>query len=209
MLQGDEGIEEARQHAKIANFGLPGGMGVRGLIGYAKGYGVTLNEIQAATLKREWLEQWPEMRDYFKYIGELVGKNGDNIVNIPQSGFQRGGMHYCDACNTFFQALAAHASKTAHFNSCQKMYNDRDSWLYGSRPVNFVHDESMIETREEFVHEAAIELCDTMVASMQKFVPDIPCSATASAMRNWSKKAKPVYINRRLVPWEDARKEAA
>ena len=200
----DPEVEEARQHAKIANFGLPGGMGVRGLIKYAKGYGVTLSELQAAKLKSDWLDQWPEMNKYFEYISHIIGHSDSGTAVIPQSGFRRGMVGYCDASNTFFQSLAAHASKASLFEACRRMYFVENSPLFGSRPVNFVHDEIMIETLEEFAHGAAKELQTVMVQEMQQYTPDIPAAASAALMRNWSKKAKPAYNEEGLlIPWED------
>ena len=39
----DKDVKHHRQISKVANFGLPGGLGVRGLIGYAHGYGIKLD----------------------------------------------------------------------------------------------------------------------------------------------------------------------
>ena len=53
--------KEARQRAKVANFGFPGGLGILKTIEYAKGYGVTLTRDAARQLKKEWLKAFPEM----------------------------------------------------------------------------------------------------------------------------------------------------
>jgi len=34
-------------------------------------------------------------------------------------------------------------------------------------------------------------------------VPDVPIKASPALMRRWRKKAKPVYRNGVLIPWED------
>lgn len=204
-VAGDKRIKKARQHAKIANFGLPGGMGVGGLIDYAKGYGVTLTYAEAALLRAKWFEQWPEMVEYFKRISAMVAYTDECDVVIPQTGFKRGGVGYTNAANTYFQSLAAHVSKAALYEAARRCYNDRTSWLYGSRPVNFVHDELVLETPEFVAHEAAAELEVLMVEQMQRWTPDVPVSATAALMRNWSKDAEPVHNDDgRLIPWEDA-----
>lgn len=204
-LAGSKRIKQARQHAKIANFGLPGGMGVRGLIRYAKGYGVTLDYDMAAMLHRRWFEQWPEMEEYFRRIRNIVGPGDEGDVVIPQSGFKRGAVGYTNAANTYFQALAAHASKAALFEASRHCYTDTGSLLYGSRPVNFIHDELLLETPEFVAHEAAAELEALMESVMQRYTPDIPVSASATLMRHWSKDAEPAYDeDGRLIPWEDA-----
>ena len=56
---------EDRQKAKALNFGVPGGMGVNGLVRYAGDqYGVTLSPDEAEQWKAGWLDLFPEMRDY-------------------------------------------------------------------------------------------------------------------------------------------------
>ncbi len=56
---------EERQKAKAIDFGLPGGMGVRGLMEYAaKSYGVKLAMEEAAQWRTAWLSLFPEMPLY-------------------------------------------------------------------------------------------------------------------------------------------------
>ncbi len=199
---GDKEIKKARQHAKIANFGLPGGMGIRGLVAYAKGYGVTLTEDEATELSDAWRNQWTEMTDYFQHVSQACGMGDDFTVEIPQTGFIRDGCSYTEACNTYFQSLAAHASKAALWETTRRCFVVRDSMLYGSRPVVFVHDEIIIECQEEWAHLAAKELEEVMVEQMHRFTPDIPPSASAAIMHRWSKNAEPVYKDDRLVAWD-------
>ena len=44
---------------------------------------------------------------------------------------------------------------------------------------------------------------------MKRFVPDVTITAEPALMTRWRKKAKPVFENGRLVPWEPKKKEAA
>ena len=54
---------EERQKAKAIDFGLPGGMGVRGLLEYAaKSYGVKLDMEESARWRTAWLALFPEMQ---------------------------------------------------------------------------------------------------------------------------------------------------
>ncbi|KKM13360.1 hypothetical protein LCGC14_1717000 [marine sediment metagenome] len=198
-----------RQHCKIANFGIPGGMGVKGLIGYAKGYSQSWTPEFAANIKELFFQQWPEMNDYFDHVSSLVGQAGVGYLVIPQSGFKRGLVGYCDAANSYFQTLAAHASKSALYEVCKRMYNEPNSPLYGSRPVAFIHDEVIAEVFEETAHEAALEMEVVMAEAMQRWVPKVPASASATLMKWWSKGAKRVTDSSgRLVPY-DLVKEAA
>lgn len=199
---GDPEIKLRRQQSKAANFGYPGGLGAATFVDYAKGYGVDIDEKGSKELRDNWLTQWPEMVDYFKHVSSLVGSAGIGYQTIPQSGFVRGNCGYTDAANGYFQTLAAHASKAALFDVCKRAYQDRNSMLYGSRPVAFIHDEIILETPEFIGHEAGKELELVMIQAMEKKTPGVPSAASACLMRRWSKKAEPVYKNGRLVVWE-------
>jgi DNA polymerase I-like protein with 3'-5' exonuclease and polymerase domains len=57
--------KEERQSAKAANFGFPGGLGIKSFVQYAKAsYGVAMSEDEAAEMKDKWMEAFPEMHDY-------------------------------------------------------------------------------------------------------------------------------------------------
>jgi DNA polymerase I-like protein with 3'-5' exonuclease and polymerase domains len=198
--QKDVDLDELRQHSKVANFGFPGGMGPKGFVHYAKSWGLDITLDQAYELKKKWLIQWPEMNDYFDFISNLT-QSGYGAVVIPQTGFRREGCKYTDASNSYFSSLATHISKSAAYSVSRVCYNQRDTALYGSRPVLFIHDEIILETPEPIAHEAAMELEKIMVDTQEVFTPDVPAAASATLMRYWSKKAKRIEENERLVPW--------
>lgn len=199
----DKKLKKARQRAKIANFGLPGGMGVKGLKKYARGYGERWSDQDCIQVIQDWHIQWPDMRGYFNHVLDVVGES-TGTPTIPQSGFQRGDCGYTNTANTYFQSLAAHASKEAAFRVARKCYDSTmGSVMFGSRTVNYVHDEIVVEAPELVAHEVALELEATMVAAMSRWVPDVPNRASASLMRHWRKDADPVFVNGRMVPVED------
>ena len=39
---------------------------------YARGYELNIDEDRASEIKADWLQTWPEMREYFRYIARLV-----------------------------------------------------------------------------------------------------------------------------------------
>jgi DNA polymerase-1 len=202
---GDERIKSLRQQSKVANFGFPGGMGFEKFVLYARGWGLKdLTEGRARELKDAWFRQWPEMRTYFEHVQNLIGEASHGTLTVPQSGFRRGGCGYSDASNGYFQALAAHASKAAMYQVSKKCYVDRDSYLYGSRPVLFIHDEIILETPEEAGDQAAQEMQHVLIEAMERWTPDIPAAASATLMRYWAKKAERVFDKSgKLIPWED------
>ena len=201
---GDEAVDNARQTAKVANFGFPGGLGAEKLCLFArKTYGVFLTEERAKELKDAWLTRWPEMRLFFNHVGDLVNEDtGEALITQVFSDRLRGGCHYTAACNSYFQGLGADAAKRALYLVSRACYAQPSSVLYGSRSVNFVHDEVILETDDvPGAHDVAMELGRLMVQGANEFLPAVPARVEPLLARCWSKKSKPVYSEGRLVPW--------
>ncbi len=196
---GDPEVKERRQQAKAANFGFPGGLGAKNFMGYARGYGVDINEDQAKQLRDQWFEQWPEMKDYFRHA-KWVADSG-KLVQLRSKRI-RGGVGFCDGANSYFQGLASEASKTAAYLISKACYAVPCSPLFGCRPVMLVHDEIIIEAPSSYSHEAAMELKRLMELAMTMWCPDVPARATPVVSRCWSKDAEPVWVDGRLVPWD-------
>ena len=196
----------ARDRAKGGNFGYPGGLGAAKFVKYLKGSGITITLEEAKEIKRLWLLQWPEMRDYFRYINSLtyVDDDGDEYISIEQlySGRVRGRMRYPAACNTTFQGLAADGAKEAVYRLQRECYFPGGS-LYGSRLLVFPHDETIMEHPIESAHERAFIQRDIMVNTMHEFTPDVRPKAEPALMHRWYKGAAERYDeNGRLVEWE-------
>lgn len=201
---GDESLDNARQTAKVANFGFPGGLGAEKLCLFArKTYGVRITQDQARVLKEAWQERWPEMRAFFSHVGALIDED-TGIGQLTQifSNRTRGGCHYTGLANSFFQGLGADAAKRATYLVSRACYAEPTNVLYGSRIVNQVHDELIVETDDTpAAHDVAIELGRLMVEGANEFLPDVPARVEPLLSRCWSKKAKPVFVEGRLVPW--------
>jgi hypothetical protein len=173
-----------------------------------KEYKVKLTLEECYQLRDAWRAEWPEAKDYFAWVNSKLSGPRDSqkghAVHFG-SGRVRGNIPYTVYCNTFFQGLAADAAKAAGFEIAREMYSVPDSPLFGSRLVNFVHDEFIAEVPEvpELAHAAAFRLRDIMVAEAQKRIPDIRITAEPALMRRWYKGAKAVYDpGGLLLPWE-------
>jgi DNA polymerase I len=207
----DPAVKRARDAAKVANFGLPGGLSPRTLVDYARsGYGLRVTFEEAQTIKNQWIATWPEMAQFFSYVSSKVGEDVTTLVD-PLTGYVRGGVGYCDGCNHHFQHRAASGAKAALFEVAREAYAVPESPLYGSRPVVFVHDEIIAEVPADRAHEASARLAEVMCREMAKYLPDLPVTAAPALMTRWTKSADAVYdANGWLVPWEPApAKEAA
>ncbi len=204
-------VDDARQVGKVFNFGSPGGLGAEKLVLFArKTYGVTITVENAKKWKQVWLDTLPEMREFFAYVGQLTD-NPAGLATIVQlrSKRIRGGAPFCAACNTWFQGLGADASNDAGFYIAKACYAEPKSPLYGSRTVNYVHDQFIAETKDDAnAHDAAHELARIMMVRANAWLPNVPFlegQIEPLLMRLWSKDAVPLHdANGRLVPWEPA-----
>jgi DNA polymerase-1 len=201
-------VDKARQTAKVANFGFPGGLGPKKLVMYArKSYGVTLTEDGARLLKEQWLATWPEMRDYFRRVDGLFDEGAERCsVETLFTGRKRGGATYCAACNNGYQALGVDIAKCALCLVAEAEYVGPGP-LFGSRTVAFVHDEVIAEADDDpaVYDPAARELARLMVEGSRVYLPDVPLKLEKmepTVMRMWSKDAVPVFDRQRLWPWD-------
>jgi hypothetical protein len=195
-----EQVDNARQTGKVANFGFPGGLGAESLVAYAlMGYGVRLTIKQAKELKRIWLATWPEMSDYFRYIDAQTSVPFPLIEQLFAKRY-RGKVNYTAACNTLFQGLGSDIAKDAGWHICKACYVGQGP-LFGCRICNFVHDEFVLEALKRRVHAAGQEQARIMKERAAVWLPDVTITVETTAMYRYSKKAKPTFVDDRLVPW--------
>lgn len=201
-------VVKARNMAKVANFGLPGGLGYRRFVEYAKGSGIIISQEEAKALKDAWLMQWPEMRRYFSVISSMlqVDEEGLESVTLEQiySHRIRGKARYTAACNSPFQGLAADGAKLALYEVAKACYLPGGS-LYGSRMVAFIHDELIMEhpmISVEDLHRRCFEQARIMIEAMAKFTPRVRPKAVPALMLRWYKDAAEEYNEHGyLIPW--------
>lgn len=200
--------------AKHMNFGLAGGMGARTFCAWVRGASdLRLHETEHVTykgrdipsakeLKEAWLQQWPEMRTYFRRMAEIGSEFGPRSIEQFGSRRVRGNVSFTEAANGYFQGYIADIAKSALYLVVRACYAEPSSPLYGCRPLLFVHDEIILEAPEEIAHEAATECQRLMLEVEAEWMPDIPPAAEAKIARRWSKRAKPVRDkHNRLIPW--------
>lgn len=218
----DKEVKYHRQLAKIFNFGAPGGLGVRGIIGFARGYGVKLTEDQAREYKSNWLDKYPEWADYFRWIRQHLELDLEELDSDSETeaiarvvgtfvqlrvGRIRGKCKFTEACNTFFQGLGADVAKLGLWGVVKRCYmRVPGSVLYGVRPVGFIHDEILAEVDIELAHEQAYEMADVMVEEGNKLLPDYPVKCEPAISKHWCKEAEAIFDkDGRLQPYDLAR----
>lgn len=207
----DEKFINARQTSKVANFGFPGGLGPAKLVLFArKSYGVVLTVAEARALKDQWLKTWPEMQLYFSHVNSLSqqDRHGDKSITITQLRSERirkcnAPGAYTAACNSYFQGLGVDAVSAAFWLVQKACYVDRNSPLFGSRVVNMIHDEFIVETKTESAPESAEELSRLMLRGASSWIPDVRLEAEPCLMSIWSKNAATLRDDKgRLQAWE-------
>ncbi len=214
---GDKDVKRARQIAKPANFGFPGGLGADSFLAFTKGsmpkakfleLGLTA-EFVREELKPQWFKAYPEMPHYFARVNALCdNESGKAFVETLFTKRFRGDASYCAACNNGFQALGVDCAKEAGWRIAKAQYVEEDSPLFNTRTVAFVHDEFIGEVVDEpqAAHAAGYELARLMREGANKYLPDVPIPMSKMKpvlMRRWSKDAETVHdANGCLVPWQ-------
>lgn len=200
----DPQVLDARQSAKAANFGFPGGMGVKKFLITQRDLipkGLTQREAEAwgHKLREAWMAKFRENRQYFNYINSIVQDGEEKRYVHPWSGRVRGGLDYCSAANGLFQGRTADGAKLAMRRWSRECYLG-ESLVKGARPLIFLHDEIFTEVPEAVAHEVAERKTKIMIDAMREVIPGVPITASAVLMRRWYKGAKPVRVDGRLVP---------
>lgn len=200
LKAGDAEIKLRRKMAKPFNFGKPGGMGVANFIKFASRhpYFVNLSVEEATEYGRLWIEEFPEMKEHLNEANRIV-KSGRPITYSRSPGI-RGDYTYTSACNDGFQRLLADITSDALWNVARECYDPTcESVLYGSRPVNFVHDEIIMETVDDTdeatggmrAHNAVTRMAEIMREDGNRWCPDVPFDAFERVlMSHWSKEAQ-------------------
>lgn len=155
-------------------------------------------------IKPAWRDQWQPQR-YFDWVAARVEDGGELPCFLSER--VRGGLDAMSGANSPFQSLAADGAKHALRQLTRECYGvgpeGRESVLFGSRPIFFVHDEIIAELPEETAHLAGPRMAEVMIKAMRDYVPDVCIKAEPALMRHWSKSAEPAYRDGRLIPWED------
>lgn len=202
-------VVKARNLAKAANFGLPGGLGAQKFVDFCKASGIIITLDEAKALKQAWLMQWPEMRRYFEMIASMLqvdeeGLEGATLEQVYSHRI-RGKARYTAAANSFFQGLAADGAKDACYELVKACYLP-DGELYGSRLVVFIHDETIMEhpmLSVEDLHRRCFVQARIMIESMQKFCRRVKPKAVPALMMRWYKDAVERYNEEGfLVAWK-------
>lgn len=177
-----------RQTAKGPNFGLPGGLSVRGFVAYMRGMGQRITEAESERLIRIWHESDPTFRRYLD-DSKISSRLGDPIVAY-RSGRVRASSRFTEHANTPFQALGADVAKAAGWQVAIECALSVGA-LAGSRLAIFCHDELVTSTPRACAAEAAHRIETICRDTAARWLDHVPLGAEPIMCNRWSKAAKP------------------
>ena len=189
-----------RQLMKPGNYGFLGGMGAdKFILVQRKDSGILYQKPFVEHLKRRWQEMVPESYEFFAHISHLC-RRAPGTLRHPRTGAWRTA-DYCSLANFTFQHPSAIGVKRGLIAVAEHCYERKRSPAYGARLVNAIHDEGVWEIAEDKAADACHLIGDLFTAGVNTLLPDVPTTAPPLVTRAWSKRAKPVKVNGRFVPW--------
>ena len=176
------------------------------------------------------LSGWLDGQGLGKGSGKSTKREQLYNIRQPFSRRLRAGATYCSGCNSVFQGLLADVAKRAGwylFKACylspsvllslnirlqDKPHKTREEYelnihqaapIYGCRPINFIHDQFLVEAPETRGDAAANVTGLLMDRAGEEILPDVPVKCEPILARRWSKRAGKVKDKEgRLLAWE-------
>jgi DNA polymerase-1 len=222
-------IGDIRQLGKAFNYGKGGGMGVATMVQNGRKQGLIFCVLSGEQTRcdgervTEWkgrpckptcvnclrvgdrlddtyFSLWGVMRDYFDLV---TRETRQAAASVKGYAFTRAGCNFMNGANFRFQHRAACGQADALWRLSRECYVERDSPLFGCRPVITPYDQTLAEAPEDRAPEAADRLAQVMREEMQKVCPDVPIKVEPVITRRWLKDAKPTRVNGQLEVTED------
>ena len=189
--------------------------------------GFKLTEEEAQEYCDIWADTFPEMKEYFKveedgfadevYRDVIEDEDSDEEGAVVESshGKRRKLYRNCNLVGMWRVKASRNAALNFPFQSLAAVISKRALWLIyldslklGYKLICFVHDEAIVECKEEIANEVAEHVKQCMLQAAHDIIPEMLMKAEPAMMRRWSKDAEPVFDeNGKLIPFEDAKKE--
>ena len=169
-----------------------------------------------------WHTTYPEMQPYFDYVSNECRDRHNPTIGYSDDGDREiAGMSYTSplgmhraACSftacangQAMQTPGAEGAKEAVINVVRAARDSsRSNILYGSKVVNFVHDELILDLKDDgpdSLHDRATEVQLIMEDSLRRVIRNTKVKAGPPVlMESWDKRAEPVYDDQgRLTIW--------
>ncbi len=182
-----EVTKQDRQLAKAVNFGLLYGQSAPGLVRYAaSSYGVALGEDQAQAIRAAFFRTYGRMRQWHgesrnlagRGVGEARTRTGRRrLVPEDASEWER----FTALVNTPVQGGTADGMKRAIVLAAGRLPE-------GAALVSTVHDELVVECREQDAEAVRSILSESMTEAMAALFPEVPVEVEARICMTWAEK---------------------
>ena len=182
-----EVTKQDRQTSKSANFGLLYGQSAPGLVRYAAtSYGVTLAEDQAQSIRKAFFRTYSCLRQWHgishqqaeQGVTEVRTRTGRRrLIPTTASEWER----FTALVNTPVQGGTADGMKHALILIHERLPKT-------ARIVSTVHDEVVVECREESADECREIITNAMVEAMATLFPEVPVEVEANVCTTWAEK---------------------
>lgn len=176
-----------RQLAKAVNFGLLYGQSAPGLVRYAAAsYGVTLTEDRARSIRNTFFSAYARLRQWHassrsqakQGVAEVRTRTGRRRL-IPDEATEWA--RFTALVNTPVQGGAADGMKRAIVLVTGRLPGD-------AKLVSTVHDELIVECREEDADAVNSILVGSMTEAMSALFPEVPIEVESSVCATWAEK---------------------
>ena len=176
-----------RQASKAINFGLIYGMSAETLMVYAKNsYGVNMTIEEAKRYRTKFFQKYRGLKAWHSEAYRIVDRE---VVQMRTIGGRL--RKWADnkpwithLLNTPVQGTAADGMKAAHV----LLYNALKSFGYDARIVNVIHDEFIVEVREDLQEDVAEIQRGCMKKGMEVYVKDVPVVVEGGTGSSWASK---------------------
>lgn len=172
--------KEERQLAKAVNFGLIYGISARGLSEYAKSYGIELSLEEANEIRDKFFQYFTSFKEWHERVKrelrEFKESRGYTLLGRRYVAYT-----FPDAVNYPIQGSGADLLKLSvlMFDAEQRKEG------LDARLVNLVHDEIVLECKEEDAHKVKDVLERAMKLAGRLILKEVPVEVESTISQRW------------------------
>ncbi|MEZ0324026.1 MAG: bifunctional 3'-5' exonuclease/DNA polymerase [Hydrogenothermaceae bacterium] len=171
---------EDRKLAKAINFGLIYGMSPKSLVDYAKAnYDINISLDEAKEFHKNFFEYYKKFGQWHNTVKDYLQKH--KIIEVSTLfGRKLLASRFTDAVNYPIQGSGSDLLKMAVI----LYYKNKDE---SSNIVNLIHDEIVIESREDRIEENVKILKDAMEKAGKRILKKVPVAFDINISNSWEK----------------------
>jgi len=178
----EEITKEERQLAKAVNFGLIYGISAKGLVEYAKTYGIDLSLESAQKIRDSFFEYYTSFKAWHERVKrelkEYKESRGHTLLGRPYVAHT-----FPDAVNYPIQGTGADLLKLSVLMFDAELRREG----LKAKVVNLVHDEILVECKEEYAEYIKELLKRAMLHAGRVILKQVPVEVEVFVNNRWEK----------------------